>query len=129
MSPGRSSPWSSHVRNAWSARRCVVSHPIRPRARSAAAEHTDEVCAAEVTPVSLPAPTREHLTGPLEGVTIIEAAYYYATPFATALLAELGARVIKIEPVRGDPYRLLGRGGGDPVTAPAPTPGSPRSTP
>jgi crotonobetainyl-CoA:carnitine CoA-transferase CaiB-like acyl-CoA transferase len=80
-------------------------------------EHTDEVCAAEVTLVSLPAPTREHLTGPLEGVTIVEAAYYYATPFATALLAELGARVIKIEPVRGDPYRLLGRGGGDPVTA------------
>jgi crotonobetainyl-CoA:carnitine CoA-transferase CaiB-like acyl-CoA transferase len=55
--------------------------------------------------------------GPLSGVTIIEAAYYYATPFATALLTDLGARVIKVEPVRGDPYRALagGRGGGDPV--------------
>jgi crotonobetainyl-CoA:carnitine CoA-transferase CaiB-like acyl-CoA transferase len=55
--------------------------------------------------------------GPLSGVTIIEAAYYYATPFATALLTDLGARVIKLEPVRGDPYRALagGRGGGDPV--------------
>ncbi len=55
--------------------------------------------------------------GPLAGVTIIEAAYYYATPFATALLTDLGARVIKIEPVRGDPYRSLafGRQDGDPV--------------
>lgn len=55
--------------------------------------------------------------GPLSGITIIEAAYYYATPFATALLTDLGARVIKLEPVRGDPYRALagGRGGGDPV--------------
>jgi crotonobetainyl-CoA:carnitine CoA-transferase CaiB-like acyl-CoA transferase len=55
--------------------------------------------------------------GPLSGITIIEAAYYYATPFGTALLTDLGARVIKLEPVRGDPYRALagGRGGGDPV--------------
>jgi crotonobetainyl-CoA:carnitine CoA-transferase CaiB-like acyl-CoA transferase len=55
--------------------------------------------------------------GPLSGITIIEAAYYYATPFATALLSDLGARVIKVEPVRGDPYRALagGGGGGDPV--------------
>ncbi len=80
-------------------------------------EHTDAVRAAEVVPVEVPAATRERLAGPLEGITIVEAAYYYATPFATALLAELGARVIKIEPINGDPYRLLGRGGGDPVAA------------
>ena len=60
---------------------------------------------------------RDLPAGPLDGITIIEAGYYYATPFATALLAELGARVIKIEPINGDPYRLLGRGGGDPVAA------------
>jgi crotonobetainyl-CoA:carnitine CoA-transferase CaiB-like acyl-CoA transferase len=79
--------------------------------------HTDEILAAAVIPVTPPVATREHLAGPLDGITIVEAAYYYATPFATALLAELGARVIKIEPIKGDPYRLLGRGGGDPVTA------------
>lgn len=62
------------------------------------------------------------LRGPLDGVTIIECAYYYATPFATAMLADLGARVIKIERLQGDPYRLLGGdpygmsdGGSDPV--------------
>ena len=78
---------------------------------------TEQVLAADVLPVTLPTPTRDDLAGPLAGITIIEAAYYYATPFATALLAELGARVIKIEPVQGDPYRRLGRGGGDPVNA------------
>jgi crotonobetainyl-CoA:carnitine CoA-transferase CaiB-like acyl-CoA transferase len=80
-------------------------------------EHTDEVRASEVKSVSAPPATRDHLAGPLDGITIVEAGYYYATPFATALLAELGARVIKIEPVSGDPYRLLGRGSGDPVAA------------
>jgi crotonobetainyl-CoA:carnitine CoA-transferase CaiB-like acyl-CoA transferase len=80
-------------------------------------EHTDEVLRADLAPVRLAPPTRTQLAGPLDGVTIVEAAYYYATPFASALLAELGARVIKVEPVNGDPYRLLGRGGGDPVEA------------
>jgi crotonobetainyl-CoA:carnitine CoA-transferase CaiB-like acyl-CoA transferase len=80
-------------------------------------EHTEALRAAPVVRVSAPAPSRERLAGPLEGITIVEAAYYYATPFATSLLAELGARVIKIEPINGDPYRLLGRGGGDPVAA------------
>ena len=80
-------------------------------------EHTETLRAAPVVPVSVPAPKRERLAGPLDGITIVEAAYYYATPFGTALLAELGARVIKIEPINGDPYRLLGRGGGDPVAA------------
>jgi crotonobetainyl-CoA:carnitine CoA-transferase CaiB-like acyl-CoA transferase len=88
-------------------------------------EHTDEVLGqgataaypSAPTPEPVSAPARESLRGALEGITIVEAAYYYATPFATALLAELGARVIKVEPPKGDPYRLLGRGSGDPVTA------------
>lgn len=80
-------------------------------------EHTEEVLASEVAPVLVPSPTRSELAGPLDGITIVEAAYYYATPFATALLAELGARVIKIEPPYGDPYRLLARSStGDPLT-------------
>jgi crotonobetainyl-CoA:carnitine CoA-transferase CaiB-like acyl-CoA transferase len=80
-------------------------------------EHTDELLGRAVTPVTVAPAVRNLPAGPLDGVTIIEAGYYYATPFATALLAELGARVIKIEPINGDPYRLLGRGGGDPVAA------------
>jgi crotonobetainyl-CoA:carnitine CoA-transferase CaiB-like acyl-CoA transferase len=80
---------------------------------------TDEVLRAPVPAVSArtPIPGRANLAGPLDGITIVEAAYYYATPFATALLAELGARIIKIEPPYGDPYRLLARSStGDPLT-------------
>ena len=80
-------------------------------------QHTDEVIGEPRPTVTSPAASTEELRGPLDGITIIECGYYYATPFATALLAELGARVIKVEPITGDPYRLLGRGGGDPVTA------------
>ncbi len=79
-------------------------------------QDTEAVLAGPLTPAPVPVPTGVKLSSPLEGVTIVEAAYYYATPFATALLGELGARVIKIEPLRSDPYRLLGRAGtGDPV--------------
>jgi crotonobetainyl-CoA:carnitine CoA-transferase CaiB-like acyl-CoA transferase len=83
----------------------------------AAGEHGAAILAEAVEPIALPDGGGRSLRGPLDGITVVEAGYYYATPFATALLAELGARVIKIEPVTGDPYRLLGRGGGDPVTA------------
>jgi crotonobetainyl-CoA:carnitine CoA-transferase CaiB-like acyl-CoA transferase len=41
--------------------------------------------------------------GPLAGVTIVEAAAMYAAPFGPALLADYGARVIKLEPLTGDP--------------------------
>ncbi len=74
-------------------------------------EHTDEVLGEDAHAcVRALAGTGRTLRGPLDGITIVEAGYYYATPFATALLAELGARVIKVEPIAGDPYRLLGRG-------------------
>ncbi|MSQ25052.1 MAG: CoA transferase [Dehalococcoidia bacterium] len=42
---------------------------------------------------------------PLSGVTVLECATFYAAPFSATLLAEMGARVIKIEPPEGDPMR------------------------
>lgn len=81
-----------------------------------AGEHNAEILGATLVPYPRKAPADPSLSRPLEGVTIVEAAYYYATPFATALLAEMGARIIKIEPLRGDPYRSLASAGrGDPV--------------
>lgn len=76
-----------------------------------------EISAAPDTRREIRSQATDFSDGPLAGITIIEAAYYYATPFATALLTDLGARVIKVEPVRGDPYRSLayGRMDGDPV--------------
>jgi len=41
----------------------------------------------------------------LAGVTILELAWFYAAPFGTALLADLGARVIKVENLEGVPHR------------------------
>jgi crotonobetainyl-CoA:carnitine CoA-transferase CaiB-like acyl-CoA transferase len=44
----------------------------------------------------------------LDKLTVIECATFVTGPYATALLADLGARVIKIEsPPAGDPYRYF----------------------
>jgi crotonobetainyl-CoA:carnitine CoA-transferase CaiB-like acyl-CoA transferase len=44
----------------------------------------------------------------LQGVTVIECATFVTGPYAAALLADLGARVIKLEsPPEGDPYRYF----------------------
>jgi crotonobetainyl-CoA:carnitine CoA-transferase CaiB-like acyl-CoA transferase len=42
---------------------------------------------------------------PLAGITIVELGTFYAAPFGATLLAEQGARVIKVEPPEGDPIR------------------------
>ena len=44
---------------------------------------------------------------PLAGCTIVELGTYYAAPFASTLMAELGARVIKLEQTDGDPHRTM----------------------
>jgi crotonobetainyl-CoA:carnitine CoA-transferase CaiB-like acyl-CoA transferase len=48
---------------------------------------------------------------PLAGITVVEFATIIAGPIATAMLADLGARVIKVEPIEGDAYRHLVAGG------------------
>jgi len=57
------------------------------------------------TPVPAPAPDVGTPRGPFSGVTIVELAWFYAAPFGLALLADLGARVIKVEGPAGDPHR------------------------
>ena len=44
---------------------------------------------------------------PLAGVTVLELGAMYAGPYGATLLADLGARVIKIEPLEGDLIRRL----------------------
>jgi crotonobetainyl-CoA:carnitine CoA-transferase CaiB-like acyl-CoA transferase len=47
--------------------------------------------------------------GPLDGVTVLEVGAFMAAPFATMQLADLGARVLKVEnPTAGDPVRATG---------------------
>jgi crotonobetainyl-CoA:carnitine CoA-transferase CaiB-like acyl-CoA transferase len=45
------------------------------------------------------------MTRPLSGIRVVEAATWLAAPSTAALLADLGADVIKIEPPGGDPWR------------------------
>ena len=47
--------------------------------------------------------------GPLDDVTVVEVDSFMAAPSAAALLADMGARVAKVEPVHGDPMRGLSR--------------------
>ena len=52
------------------------------------------------------------MPGPLQGITVVEFADYVTGPYAGALLADLGARLVKIEaPGRGDPFRGWGAEG------------------
>jgi crotonobetainyl-CoA:carnitine CoA-transferase CaiB-like acyl-CoA transferase len=45
------------------------------------------------------------MTAPLTGIRVLEVANWLAAPAAAALLADLGADVIKVEPPGGDVYR------------------------
>jgi CoA:oxalate CoA-transferase len=47
-------------------------------------------------------------TGPLSGILILDLSRILAGPYCTLLLAELGARVIKVEPPAGDDARQYG---------------------
>lgn len=70
-------------------------------------EHTDAVF-AEAPRVPAPiVPTGANPKRPLEGLVVIEIASWLAAPFSGSLLADLGARVIKVEPLAGDPYRKM----------------------
>jgi crotonobetainyl-CoA:carnitine CoA-transferase CaiB-like acyl-CoA transferase len=44
----------------------------------------------------------------LSGLRVLEIGHFVAAPFATRILADLGAEVIKVEPLTGDPARQWG---------------------
>ncbi len=47
------------------------------------------------------------MTGPLDGIKVLEVASWLAVPSSAALMSDMGADVIKVEPPRGDSYRRL----------------------
>lgn len=58
------------------------------------------------------------MSKPLAGIRVVEVAAWTFVPVASAMLADMGADVIKVEPPRGDPQRgllnLLNSGGAGP---------------
>ena len=44
----------------------------------------------------------------LEGITVLDLSSGIVGPYTTKLLADLGARVMKVERPKGDPSRLMG---------------------
>jgi crotonobetainyl-CoA:carnitine CoA-transferase CaiB-like acyl-CoA transferase len=53
-----------------------------------------------------PWPAARTVDRPLAGIRVIDISTFLAAPFASALLADFGADVVKIEAPDGDPYRV-----------------------
>ena len=79
-------------------------------AGAAAVETTFE--AIEARPAQPPRALGERPRKPLSGVVVVESATIIAAPLGASVLADLGARVIKLEPLTGDPFRSMFHGFG-----------------
>ena len=97
----------------------AASTPAKLRSAPKLDEHRAEILAelaAMSTTRSTPSAGATSETGkkgdpgqslPLEGVTILELATLFAAPHGTTMLTDLGARVIKVEPLAGDRIRNI----------------------
>jgi crotonobetainyl-CoA:carnitine CoA-transferase CaiB-like acyl-CoA transferase len=78
---------------------------LRPAPR--VGEHNGAVIFDQVGDAAMLAPHGDHDAPPLQGVTVLEFGSMFAGPYGATLLADLGARVIKVEPLDGDNIRNL----------------------
>ncbi|MFN8035104.1 MAG: CoA transferase [Acidimicrobiia bacterium] len=80
----------------------------------AVGQHDDEVwgsldATAPPTPGPAPSDGRDTAAPPLDGVVVVDFGQYLAGPFGPMILSDLGATVVKVEPVAGDGMRMAGK--------------------
>jgi crotonobetainyl-CoA:carnitine CoA-transferase CaiB-like acyl-CoA transferase len=88
----------------------LIHTPQGPLRRPAPAPQIDDTGGGwrDVDPAPRPDDTRTGASeAPLAGVTILEFGEMFAAPYASSVLADLGARVIKFEAMNGDNIRTL----------------------
>jgi crotonobetainyl-CoA:carnitine CoA-transferase CaiB-like acyl-CoA transferase len=78
---------------------------VRPAPRLG--EHNDSVTFERPGDDTPPVAAGDHDAPPLTGVTVLEFGSMFAGPYGATLLTDLGARVIKVEPLEGDNIRNL----------------------
>jgi crotonobetainyl-CoA:carnitine CoA-transferase CaiB-like acyl-CoA transferase len=78
---------------------------LRPAPRLG--EHNEALLAQDSLEAAATAPRIAADDPPLKGVTVLEFGSMFAGPYGATLLADLGARVIKVEPLEGDNIRNL----------------------
>ncbi len=98
-------PWVGETRQLGPLARFSKT-PAQPRAPTITREAWPATSAAQRAAVG------DAARAPLEGCTVVEFATIIAAPLGAALLADLGARVIKVETPEGDPFRAMGGGVG-----------------
>jgi crotonobetainyl-CoA:carnitine CoA-transferase CaiB-like acyl-CoA transferase len=78
---------------------------LRPAPRLG--EHNDALSVGDLVDAVAAADGSIPDAPPLKGVTVLEFGSMFAGPYGATLLADLGARVIKVEPLEGDNIRNL----------------------
>lgn len=78
---------------------------LRPAPRLG--EHNEAVSFEEPETIAPSPKEAEQKDPPLQGVTVLEFGSMFAGPYGATLLTDLGARVIKVEPLDGDNIRTL----------------------
>jgi len=90
----------------------AAGHRVRPTPAPASGQHTAEIL-AELRQSPPRAAAGSAVTGNtrplLDGLKVLDMGAFYAGPYSSRLLADLGADVVKLEPVAGDPMRGLER--------------------
>ncbi|MGW6334622.1 CaiB/BaiF CoA transferase family protein [Nocardia rhamnosiphila] len=84
------------------------SAPAVPAPAPRVGAHNERLDEVARSPLWAPVPAGERVSAPLEGVRILDFSSYFATGFGARLLSDLGADVIKVEPLVGDQMRPLG---------------------